>query len=159
MYQGIPYSPTPNILPLIYDNVTRSVNGGYNASTGVFTAPKTGYYQVTASIGVNPFANLSYQGGGAIVLCRNAPNAAAILATPLAYTVASGPFIIGQLVLGLPIISQSSVSALVYLNAGDFIQAVLAGLTNAPTGVWTTETNAVPSSFSACWLRSAPITG
>ena len=157
LYQGIPYSPTlppGGILPVIYNNVTKNTGGGYNASTGIFTAPKSGYYQVSASIGVNPFANLSYYGGGAIVLCLNAPNAAAILANPLAYTVASGPFISLIVLNGNYITNQSSVSTLVYLNAGDFIQAVLAGLTNAPTGVWTTQTNAVPSSFQACWLRS-----
>lgn len=158
VYQPIPYAPTPGVLPLIYNNVTKSTGGGYvvgNSTTGsIFTAPVSGYYQVNASIGVNPFNGLGYVGGGAIVLCRNAPSIAALIANPIAYTIAAGTFVQLLIVNSNYTTSQSSASVIVYLNAGDFIQAVLSGITTAPTGVWTTQTNLVPNSFQACWLRS-----
>jgi len=150
--QIIPFSPAPNALALIYNNASINVGNGYNSTTGKFTAPQSGFYQVSASIGVNPSTYLNYSGGGAIVLARNAPSMPVLLANPFPYTLASGPFISILPLSQQIIISQSSISTLVYLNSGDFIQAVLAGVTTAPN-VWTTFTNLVPNSFSACWIH------
>jgi len=147
-YQTIPYSPTTiNGLGMIYNNVTKNIGSGYNPSTGVFIAPVAGFYQVNASTTINPFANTSYYGAGAMLLYRNSA------------TIASGPFILAQaLIVGgvtLAVVSQSSASTLVYLNVGDTLRAVLGYVTNAPN-IWTTgQGNAiVQNSFQACWLRS-----
>jgi len=151
-YQTIPASPSGiSYLGLIYNSASKNIGGGYDTATGIFTAPIAGFYQVNASIGVNPFANVNYYGAGLIVLYQRVSGVTS--------TVASGPFIspVTLYYNGFPIqtvISQSSVSALVYLNAGDALECVLGYITNAPN-IWTTETNLVPSSFEAVWIRGA----
>jgi len=146
-YQGIPTSPSSvNVLDLVYNSVGTNIGNGYNSTTGVFTAPASGYYQVSASIGVNPFANVNYVGTGVVGVYRNNQPYAA------------GPFIdfkgatIGN--VSIAATSQSSTSTLMYLSINDTVKCVLAYATTAPTNVWTTETNLVPSYFQACWIRS-----
>jgi hypothetical protein len=142
-FQGIPSSPVSiNYLSLIYNSVSQNVNAGYNASTGIFTAPKTGFYQVSGSIGINLAGNLSYYGTGALLLFHNG------------VSVASGPFIFVATLGGAYVVNQSSLSTLVYLNAGDILQLKLAYVTNAPTNLYTTQVNLSTNTFQACWLRS-----
>ena len=149
--QGIPTSPsTISQLSLIYDNVSTNDGSGYNSSTGVFTAPKSGFYQVSASISVTP-SNWSlvstYDSAGVIGIYKNSN------------PIASGPYIdmrgvvlSGGTVLGVT--TSSSVSTGVYLNTGDTLNCALAYLTTAPNNFWNTSTNLVEGSFTACWLQS-----
>jgi hypothetical protein len=145
-YQGIPTSPNDiGRLALRYNSVSKNIGNGYNTSFGIFTAPTAGFYQVNASIGVNPFEDTSFYGGGLIGLLHNGS------------PIAAGKFIEakGITVNGtLRAVDQSSLSIIVYLAVGDTLQCELAYITNAPSGRWTTETNIVPSSFQACWIRS-----
>jgi len=149
--QGVPTSPsTISQLSLIYDNVSTNDGSGYNSSTGVFTAPKSGFYQVSASIGVTP-SNWSlvstYESAGVIGIYKNSN------------PIASGPYIDmrGVVLSGgtvLEVTTSSSVSTGVYLNTGDTLNCALAYLTTAPNNFWNTSTNLVEGSFTACWLQS-----
>jgi hypothetical protein len=146
-YQNLASSPSSiSSLSLIYDNVTLNISNGYSSTTGIFTAPESGVYQVNGSIGINPAANLNASGAGALVMYYNGN------------TYAAGPFIQAfQAITGnalTTVISQSSLSTLVYLNTNDTVQLKLGYYTNVASNVWTTETNLVPSSFQAAWIRS-----
>ena len=149
--QGIPTSPsTISQLSLIYDNVIKNVNSGYNATTGIFTAPTTGYYQVNASIGVTPsnWALVSsYNSGGVIGIYKNSN------------PVASGPYIdMRGLIIGNTVLqatTASSVSVMVYLSANDTLNCKLAYLTTAPNNFWNTSTNVIEGYFQAVWVRGA----
>ena len=145
-YQNLASSPSSlSLLSLIYNNVIANTDSGYNSATGVFTASKAGYYQVSGSIGVNILGNISADGAGALVMYYNGN------------TYAAGPFIQAQQAITgnvlTTVVSQSSLSTLVYLNNSDTVQLKLGYITNAASNVWTTETNLVPSSFQAAWIR------
>jgi hypothetical protein len=146
-YQNLQSSPSSiSSLSLIYDNIIANTNSGYNATTGIFTASTAGYYQVSGSIGINILGNTSANGAGALVMYYNGN------------TYAAGPFtqpfeaISGNSTT--TVVSQSSLSTLVYLNNNDTVQLKLGYITNAVANQWTTETNLVPSSFQAAWIRS-----
>jgi hypothetical protein len=149
--QGVPTSPsTISQLSLVYDNVVKNVNSGYNATTGIFTAPITGYYQVSSSIGVTPsnWANVnSYSSSGVIGVYKNGN------------PVASGPYIdMRGLIIGntvLQVTTSSSISVMVYLAANDTLNCKLAYLTTAPTNFWNTSTNLIQGYFQAVWIRGA----
>jgi hypothetical protein len=147
-YQTLVTSPNVlNQLELIYDNVSRNIEAGYDSETGIFTAPKEGFYQVNASIGVNPFEEPNYYGGGLIGLLLNGDR------------IATGKFIdAGGITLGgtaIGVVDQSIISSLIFLNVGDTLQCELIYITDAPNGAWNTETTLAPNSFQACWLRGA----
>ena len=153
--QGVPTSPSGiSQLPLMYDNISANIGGGYAVGNSVigstFTAPVSGFYQVSAAIGVTPsnWANVtSYSSIGAIGVYKNNN------------PVAAGPSIdfigltIGNVVL--QITTSSSISTLVDLDAGDTIDCKLAYITTAPTNFWNTSTNAIQGYFQACWVRGA----
>lgn len=141
-------------LNLVFNNAIKNT-GGYNNQSGVFTAPKAGYYQVSAGATVLP-ASLSvlqnYYGAAAIILFQNSTQ------------ISAGPFIDlkGVIVNGQAagVISTSSLSTLVYLNAGDTIQVKLGYNSNAPANSWNTMpipnsgwTQNVKNYFSAAWIR------
>ena len=157
--QNIPYAPPPlgDAIPLCYNSIIKNIGNGFtagNSTTGsTFVAPTAGFYQINASIGINATSYPNYQGGGALVLYRNAPSIAAVKANPLQYTIGSGTFILIQTILGTTITSTSSASCITYLNVGDYIQAALAGYSTAPQGYWNTGTNVVAAQFSACWIH------
>jgi hypothetical protein len=155
-YLNTPSSPALSIgyLNLVFNNIVKNT-GGYNNQSGVFTAPKAGYYQVEAGASVTP-ASLSvlqnYYGAAAIVLFQNSTQLSA------------GPFIDmkGLIMNGQAagVISTSTVSSLVYLNAGDTIQAKLGYNSNAPANSWNTIvipnsnwTQLIKNYFSAVWIR------
>jgi C1q domain len=143
--QNLVYSPVVvQQMPLVYNSVSKNIGNGYNSSTGVFTAPTAGFYQVTGTIGVNPNGYLSYLGAGVVGLYYNG--------TPYA----SGAFIQPRTnpVTNTLFIDASTVTTEIYLNVNDIIQCVGVYQTNAPTGAWNTGTNLVPARFSAVWLRS-----
>ena len=147
IYQNLLNSPSSiSSLSLIYNNVSNNIGNGYNSSTGIFTSTKAGFYQVSGSIGINPYANTNAGGAGALVMYHNGN------------TYAAGPFIQAiQAINGnvsTTVVSQSSLSTVVYLNINDTVQLKLGYITNAASNVWTTETNLVPSSFQAVWIRS-----
>jgi hypothetical protein len=153
--QGIPTSPSGiSQLPLMYDSISANISGGYAVGNSVigstFTAPDSGFYQVSAAIGVTPsnWATVtSYSSVGAISLYKNNN------------PVASGPPIdfigltIGNVVL--QITTSSSISTLVELDEGDTIECKLIYLTTAPTNFWNTSTNAIQGYFQACWVRGS----
>jgi hypothetical protein len=134
-------------LPLIYDSVTNNSGADYSSSTGMFTATQPGYYQVNASIGINAgdLSDFTYQFGGALELFVNG--------TPIA----SGPFVQeAELISGnlnSIVISQSSISTIVYMNTGDKLNCALAYITTAPNNRINTYTNLIPNSFRVCWIR------
>ena len=151
-------TPSPALsigyLNLVFNNTVKNT-GGYNNQSGVFTAPTAGYYQVSAGATVLP-ASLSvlqnYYGAAAIILFQNSTQ------------ISAGPFIDlkGVIVNGQAagVISTSSLSTLVYLNAGDTIQVKLGYNSNAPANSWNTMpipnsgwTQNVKNYFSAAWIR------
>ena len=150
--QNLPTSPgTISEVTLVYNNVIKNVGTGYSNSTGIFTAPVTGYYQVSASIGVSPLywddVGLYYSQGAIGLYKNNSP-------------IASGPLIDFRGVLGpggivTQVITSSSVSTLVYLTSGETLSTKLAYSTTAPQGFWVTITNIVPGYFNAIWTRGA----
>jgi hypothetical protein len=149
--QGVPTSPsTISQLSLVYDNVIKNVNSGYNATTGIFTAPITGYYQVSSSIGVTPsnwaVVN-SYSSAGVIGVYKNGN------------PIASGPYIdMRGLIISntvLQVTTSSSISVMVYLDVNDTLNCKLAYLTTAPTNFWNTSTNLIQGYFQAVWIRGA----
>jgi hypothetical protein len=151
--QGIPTSPSGiSQLPLMYDNISANIGGGYAVGNSVigstFTAPVSGFYQVSAAIGVTPsnWANVtSYSSVGAIgVYKNNNPVAAGTAIDFIGLT-------IGNVVL--EITTSSSISTLVELDAGDTIDCKLAYVTTAPTNFWNTSTNLVQGYFQTCWIR------
>jgi hypothetical protein len=152
--QGIPTSPSEiSELPLMYDNISANIGGGYAVGNSVigstFTAPVPGFYQVSSAIGVTPsnWANVaSYNSAGVIgVYVNDNP-------------VASGPLIdFAGIVIGnviLQVTTSSSISTLVELNAGDTLQCKLAYSTTAPSNFWNTSTNLLQGYFQAAWIRS-----
>jgi len=134
-------------LPLIYDSVSHSNKATYGSGTGIFTATQAGYYQVNASIGINPatLSDFTYQFGGAIVLLlNNSPITAGSF-------VQEAELISGK--ISTIVISQSSVSTIVYMANGDQLNCALIYTTNAPNNIVDTQTNLVPSTFNVCWIR------
>lgn len=150
--QNLPTSPSsPSQFSLIYNSVSSNIQGGYNNSTGFFTAPTAGFYQVSACCAVAPLSwgqVLNYYGEGVLGIYKNG--------TP----VAAGPYIgfRGVVIGGVPLqaIVPSSVSALIYLAVNDTVQCKLAYITNAPTNFWRTYDNSfqIPNYFQAIWIRS-----
>jgi hypothetical protein len=148
--QGLTTSPsTITEQTLIFNTVSQNVENGYSSSTGIFTAPKSGFYQVSAACAVTPASwgsVLSYYGSAVLGIYKNN------------IPIAAGPYVEmqGIIINGvlLQAITASSVSTLVYLNANDTLRCKLAYITNAPTNFWNTYANAIPNYFQACWLRS-----
>lgn len=148
--QGLVTSPVSiTQRTLIFNTASKNVGAGYNTTTGTFTAPTAGFYQVSAACAVTPASVgqvINYYGQAVLGIYRNgAPVAAG------GFVDARGT-IIGGVAIGA--FSASSVSPLVYLNVGDTLQCKLAYITNAPTNFWNTYANVIPNYFQACWLRS-----
>jgi hypothetical protein len=148
--QGLPTSPSSiSQFALRFNAVSQNINNGYNSSTGIFTAPKAGFYQVSAACAVLPTnigQAINYYGQAVLGIYKNN------------IPVAAGNFvdargaIIGGAVFGA--FSASSVSSLIYLSVGNTLQCKLGYVTNAPTNFWNTYANIIPNYFQACWLRS-----
>jgi hypothetical protein len=148
-------SSTITYLDLIFNSVVKDTNSGYNSSTGIFTVPRTGYYQVSAGVTINPASAsqpINYYIISALVLYQNSS------------PVAAGPFILpaGFLVnstINILAIDTSSVSTLLYLEAGNTIKCSLGYALNPSAGTWNTLTgaltNIVPNYFQAVWIRGA----
>jgi hypothetical protein len=141
-------------LTLKFNSIQNSNGGGYDASTGIFTAPMAGWYQVSAGVTVNPLSLsvlTSHFGSGVLGLYKNSTS------------IAAGPFIDlrGIIINGVATgaIDTSSVSTLVYLNSSDTLHCVLAYLTDSttPNGSWNTVTgfgtNIIQNYFQAVWIR------
>jgi len=148
--QTVPSSPDGiSLMDLVYNNTTKNISNGYNASTGVFTAPKEGFYQVSAclavgsSTGTIPSDLNNYWGGAILGLSRND--------TPIA----AGPFVEAKMrTFGsttIAVADASSVSTLVYMNENDTLKCTLAYATNAT--FFTTYANIVQNYFQAVWIR------
>jgi hypothetical protein len=148
--QGLVTSPVSiTQRTLIFNNVSRNIDNGYNSITGRFTAPRSGFYQVSGACSIVP-TNLSqvlnYYGEAVFGIYKNN------------IPVAAGQFIdargaiIGGVAIGA--LSASSVSILVDLNLNDILECKIAYITNAPTNFWNTYANIIPNYFQACWLRS-----
>jgi hypothetical protein len=146
---------TISYLDLVFNNVLKNT-GGYNNQSGIFTAPKSGYYHVEAGGSVTP-SSISvlqnYYGAAALILFKNSNE-----------QLAAGPFIeLRGLILNgqaAGVISTSSASTITYLNQGDTIQAKLGYNSNAPANSWNTTvipnsgwTQRVKNYFSAVWIR------
>ena len=150
--QNVPTSPsTISSFSLVYNNVIKNVSSGYNNTTGIFTAPITGYYQVNAAIGVTPvnwsLVSNYYSNGVLVIYKNNNP-------------IANGPLIDfrGVIINNITVVGvtiNSSTSVLVYLVAGETLNCKLAYLTTAPNGFWNTSTNTVQGYFQAVWVRGA----
>ena len=146
--QGLLTSPSSiREQSLVFNSVSQNIGNGYTA--GVFTAPTAGFYQVSAACAVTPtsWASVpSYYGEAVLGIYKNG------------LPVATGNFVEmrGASINGvlLQAIIPSSISTLVYLNAGDTLQCKLAYISDAPTNFWYTYANVVPNYFQACWLRS-----
>lgn len=147
-YQELATSPDSlSHLELIYDDVSRNADNDYDAETGIFTASKEGFYQVNASIGINPLTAPDYYGGGLIGLLVNGD-----LRSTGKFIDAAG-ITLGGTSIGA--VDQSIISTVVFLNEGDTLQCELVYTTDAPSRQWTTLTTLAPNYFQACWLRGA----
>jgi hypothetical protein len=147
---SIPVSPNLPVteFQLIFNSISNNTGGGYNPVTGIFIAPRAGFYQVSAAFAPGvPFPPPSIAGlYGACVIGIYKNNVA----------IAAGPFVEakgrswGSFTAWA--IDASSISTLVYLNLGDNLRCKVGYVTNYSG--FTTLPNLVPNYFQACWLRS-----
>jgi hypothetical protein len=136
-----------SIKSVLFNTINNDVTGAYNAGTGLFTAPKAGYYQINASIGSTP-SNWNtvnnYSNEGALVLLKNS----------VQMQVSKFLTLIAGTINGLPIqvVDMSNITTILYLNTYDTVYCQFFYATNAPNNFWNLLTSPA-GSFSACWLR------
>jgi len=153
--QNIATASTITYLDLVFNSVVKDTNSGYNSSTGIYTVPRTGYYQISGGVTINP-ASISQ------------PINSYILATLVIFhgstPVAADSYITGAGFLDngsitVVAMDMASVSTLVYLEAGNTIKCALGYAKNSAAGTWNTLTgaltNIVPNYFQAVWIRGA----
>lgn len=103
---GTPAASTNNT-PIIFPTITRDTMGSYNATTGRYTIPSTGFYQIGFSTSSTAY--------GATTLCYIYVNGAASYAT--GFGIGSG---------------QAFANAGMYLTAGDIIDARTSTTSTSP---------------------------
>jgi hypothetical protein len=148
---GSPITVSPTSItqrPIIYNNVIKNDGNGYNASTGIFTSPSSGYYQVNAAFapGAAPgtfITNSNYAAGLIGIYKNNIPVAAGHWVEIKAAQYGSYVYAAAD---------ASSISTLVYLVAGETLATKLAYITN--WNGFTTLANIVPNYFQAVWIRA-----
>jgi hypothetical protein len=142
--QNLPISPTSvTQFPLIFNNVPKNIGNGYNLTTGIFTTPLAGFYQVSAAFAPGvpnpPSSTTGLYGASAMGLYKNN------------VPISAGNFNEIKVKTGLGwVIDGSLISTLVYLNVGETIQCKVAYVTNY-SGFTTVAL--IPNSFSACWIH------
>lgn len=146
VYQNLPTSPNAvRTLDLVYNYPVSNSGTGYNYNTGVFTAQTSGLYDVHASIGVNPMANMKAVGSGTIILYKNG--------APIASGNYTGVTLLPLGDYGIPIADKSVATALVNLGVGDTLSCKISYAHNAIDDAWTTQSTVSPCMFQAAWLR------
>jgi hypothetical protein len=165
--------------PIIYPTVTQDTHGAYNATTGKYTIPVSGYYDVSAFIsctfatngytyvaldGVQQTPYLQYipsavgAGGGSITIYANAGQLLDIRATQNC-TAFSGTTANGFSVSRRS--GPSVIAANESVNASYYVSATFAASTTTPVNFDSKEFdshNAVTTSATA-WKFTAPVSG
>jgi hypothetical protein len=141
-YQSLQLSDTLSTLDLVYNSLTSHTGNEYNVNTGVFVAPLAGWYSVSASIAVCPYASHNDSGTGAVCIYKNANLVVSGNFTGV-YSVTTG---------GAPVslADTSTASTSVYLAIGDTLHCKMMYI--ASGSLWTTQSQGL-SIFQAHWVR------
>lgn len=141
-YQTLVRSDNLSYLNLVYNSLVSHSGNDYNPNTGVFTTSVAGWYTVSASIAVCPYASHGDSGAGAIYIFKNN--------TPIVNGNFTGVFAIPAQTHTITVADTSTASTSVYLNVGDTLSC---RIKYAASGdLWTTQSEGV-SIFQAAWIR------
>lgn len=141
-YQNLVRSDELSYMDLVYNSLVSHVGNDYNPNTGVFTTSIAGWYQVSGSIAVCPYASHGDSGAGAIYIFKNN--------TVIVNGNFTGVFAIPAQTHTITVADTSTASTLVYLGVGDTLRC---RIRYAASGdLWTTQSEGV-SIFQAHWVR------
>jgi len=141
-YQTLVRSDNLSYLDLVYNSLVSQNGTGYNPNTGVFTTVVAGWYSVSGSIAVCPYASHGDSGAGSIYIFKNN--------TPIVNGNFTGVFAIPAQTQTITVADTSTASTSVYLAVGDTLRC---RIRYAASGdLWTTQSEGV-SIFQAVWIR------
>jgi hypothetical protein len=141
-YQTLVRSDTMSTLDLVYNSLTSHTSNDYNYNTGVFVTSVAGWYSVSASIAVCPYASRNDTGTGSVCIYKNT--------TLLVNGNFTGVYSVTTNTETVSIADTSTASTLVYLAVGDTLRCKIMYV--AKGDLWTTQSQGV-SIFQAAWLR------